>query len=332
MLQKWRVWRVFFGVLAVSVLLPAAGASADEYVMRLTLGSGLCEAPMVIAVEKGYFDEEGLKYEITRTVGLTNTLPELIASGKIDGCYMMLPLISLQLNNGIDFRIACGVHKGCLALLAPVDSEIRTAADLKGKIVGVPGIGSSPMLITQRALMKAGVDARMEAGEVEFLSFNGSDLPLALKNGSVDAIALGEPNASFLVEQGLAKMVFDTAHHEDYKDEICCAMVFNTNFANSHPEVAVKFLKALRKACDFIRENTEEASRIQIDAEYVALGNLPLNTRLNESFDYRATVSGGIEAFRTNLIDLQNLKLLNAEFDIDTIMERYVVRFDGFED
>ena len=323
---------ILLGALAVLAMLSAAGAGAEEYVMRLTLGGGLCEAPMQIAVEKGYFDEEGLKYEIARSSGLTSTLPELIASGKVDGCYMMLPLISLQLNNGIDFRIASGVHKGCLAVLAPVDSEIRTAADLKGKVVGVPGIGSSPMLITQRAMMKAGIDARMEAGEVEFLSFNGSDLPLALKNGSVDAIATSEPNASILVEQGLAKMVFDTAHHEDYKNEICCVMVFNTDFAKNHPDVAVKFLKALRKACDFIRENPEEASRIQIDARHVATGHLELNTKLNDSFDYRVSVSGGIEAFRANLVDLQNLKLLNAEFDIDAIMERYVVHFDGFED
>ena len=50
-----------------------------------------------------------------------------------------------------------------------------------------------------------------------------NDLPQALENGAVDAIALGDPTASIAEEQYGLTALIDTATDPEYKDEYCCA-------------------------------------------------------------------------------------------------------------
>lgn len=314
--------------LAFSTQTPAE----DDYVVKLNIGGGLCEAASHMAVEKGFFAEEGVKYEIIKTSSATNILPELFASGKIDAGQMMLAHIGLQINNGFDFRIASGIHRGCLVIAVPADSDIDHVTKLQGKRIGVPGLGSTPMVITQRVLARNGIDAKVESGQVEFLAYNPSEVGLALKNGSVDAIAVIEPNASILVKEGLAKIIFDLGTDEQYQDEYCCVVTLNTKFAQEHPEVAARYVRAIQKGAKYVREHPEEAARIQIDNHIVAIGDLEMNTRLLNSYKYRGSVSQGREAFRTNLVDLQKLNLLNDDFDIEAIIKKYYIHLDGVED
>lgn len=303
----------------------------DDYVMKLGLGRGLCEAATHIAIINGYFREEGVNYEVVNFVG-TAALPPMLASGQIDANQMMLASLGVLLNSGFDIRVATGLHKGCLVIVVPADSKINSVKDLEGKRIGVPGLGSTPMVISQRALARAGIDASIEAGKVEFLAFNAGDLAVALKNGSVDAIAVIEPVASLLVESGYAKVIFDLGSDPDYKNENCCVATLTPKFVAEHPDLAARYVRALQKACEFVRKHPEETARLQLEHDMCNLGNPEINARLLKSYNYKGSVSGGREAFRTNLNDLQGLGLLDKQYDVDRIVEKIYISLPGVED
>ena len=309
----------------------SASASQDDYVVKLGLSGGLCEAATQIAIIKGYFEEEDVNYKIINFTG-TAEVPVLLASGQIDANQMMLASLGVLLNSGFDVRVVSGIHKGCLVIAVPADSDIRSIEDLRGKIIGVPGLGSTPMVISKRVLTRAGINASDENGEVEFLAFAPGDLAIALQNGSVNAIAIVEPGASVLVERGDARIIFDLGTDPKYKDEYCCVMALNTQFAEKHPDVAARYGRALQKACEFIAQNPELTAQLQKEHNMCNLGNLEINARLLKNYHYKGSVSGGREAFRVNLTDLQRLGLLDGQYDVNRIVENIYIELPGVED
>lgn len=70
---------------AASAVPPATGGSSDnaqdDYVMKLGLGGGLCEAATHIAIINGYFKDEGVNYEVINFVG-TASLPPCWPRGR----------------------------------------------------------------------------------------------------------------------------------------------------------------------------------------------------------------------------------------------------------
>jgi NitT/TauT family transport system substrate-binding protein len=318
-------------IFADCAFASSAPTAQDDYVVKLGLSGGLCEAATQIAIINGYFEEEGVNYKILNYIGSAE-IPALLASGQFDANQMMLASLGILLNSGFDARVAAGIHKGCLVIAVPSDSDIQSVKDLRGKIIGVPGLGSTAMVISKRVLTRAGINASDEAGEVEFLAFAAGDLAVAMRNGSVDAIAVVEPSASVLVERGDARIIFDLGTDPEYKDEYCCVMVLNTQFAEKHPDVAARYVRALQKACEFVAQNPELTAQLQKEHDMCNLGNLEINARLLRSYNYKGSVSGGREAFRVNLTDLQTLGLLDKQYDVDRVVETIYIELSGVED
>ena len=81
------------------------------------------------------------------------------------------------------------VHRGCLRVQAGVNSGIKTVTDLKGKRIGVPGIGTPPYILAVRALVAAGLDPKKD---VEFLVYPAEQFDMVLTRGLVDEMKYNE--------------------------------------------------------------------------------------------------------------------------------------------
>ena len=92
--------------------------------------------------------------------------------------------------------------------------DIRTIEDLRGKRIGVPGMGTPPFIFANRVLGANGIDA---SKEVTWLVFPAGELGLALDKGEVDAVADSEPIGSLLLAQGKVRNIADQAADEPYK-------------------------------------------------------------------------------------------------------------------
>ena len=164
-------------ILAVSVSLGACSAAGPAGTVSAQSAAGaqssgkyqygkidipgkdgsLCGAPIYIAYEKGYFAEEGFDVNLisadteTRKIGLNNgTIPI------VNGDFQFFPSIE----EGVQVKVVDGLHKGCIKIVVPADSKIKTAADLKGKKIGVDEIGGTPYQVASVWLENHGVIAK----------------------------------------------------------------------------------------------------------------------------------------------------------------------------
>lgn len=300
-----------------------------DYVLKIGYNNSLCEAPIQMGVEKGFFEAEGLKFEMVKADAAH--MSEAIGSGQIDAGFGLLGKYLQPIDNGLDIKITAGIHTGCIKLLVPQNSEINSVRDLKGKRVGTGGLGAAGTIITRRSLYHAGLNGSSNACDVEFVVYSESDLPQALQNNAVDAIVLGDPKASIAVKDYNLKTIIDTAKDDEYKDEYCCISFVTGKLAKEKPEVAEKFTKAIMKASQWVENNKEETAKIQVEKEWVA-GDPEFNAKVLSGYNYKPSLLGGLEALKITVPDLQAIGLINRDKNAEEFINNAFLKFDNLSD
>jgi NitT/TauT family transport system substrate-binding protein len=307
-----------------------AVAAEDDYVFKIGLPlMGLCDAPMRIAIEKGYYDEEGLKWEVVQ-VGDGEAM-NLLTSGAVDGLSTLLISLVQPLTNGLPVQIPLAVHTGCIKALVPGDSPIRTAADFKGKKIGGASPSATTVLFTKRYLAGKGLKVEGEGADIEFIYQSAAELPLLLERGGVDAITLTDPSAQIAQDTKGYRAVIDSGTDPDYQDEFCCVTPVRTATIKAHPEATAKFLRALQKGAKFVQEYPEETAQILADSKRVA-GDPQVNARLLRGFNYQASVSKALPALQRNMRDMQAIGILKADVDVEKLIKDVYIEVPGVPD
>ncbi|MDR1362917.1 MAG: ABC transporter substrate-binding protein [Spirochaetaceae bacterium] len=327
-----------FGVLVVAAVLltvsaggrEKSAASEDDYVFKIGVSlNGLCNAPVYVAMEKGYLDEEGLKWERVN-VGDGEAM-NLLTNGSVDGLNTLMIGLIQPLANGLPVQIPLALHTGCIKILARGDSGIMTAADLKGKTIGGGSPSATTVLFAKRYLAGIGFKVDGEKADVDFLYQSASELPLLLERGIVDAIGLTDPAAQIAQDTQGFRVIMDIGADEGYKDEFCCVIPVRAATVKEHPEATAKFLRALQKAAKFVQENPDETARFLSEANLVA-GDPLVNARVLKTFGYRASVSQALPALERNAKAMQEIGILSADVDVDKLVKDVYVVIPGVPD
>jgi NitT/TauT family transport system substrate-binding protein len=326
------------GVLAgLAVLLTVLGCSRkdaakgeEDYVFKIGLPlSGLCDAPERIALEKGYYEEEALKYEIVQ-VGDGEAM-NLLTNGSVDGLATLMIGLIQPLANGLPVQIPLAVHTGCIKTLVPGDSPIQTPEDLRGKTIGGASPAATTVLFAKRYLAGLGFKVDGENADVEFIYQSAAELPLLLERGVVDAIGLTDPAAQIAQDTRGFRAVMDNAASEGYKDEFCCVVPVRTETIKQHPEATAKFLRAVQKGAKFVYENPDETAQILFETKRAA-GDPLVNARLLKAYNYRASVSQVLPALEHNAKAMQDIGILRADVDVDKLVRDVFVAVAGVPD
>ncbi|MDR1096188.1 MAG: ABC transporter substrate-binding protein [Spirochaetaceae bacterium] len=325
-----------FGVVAVvAVLLTVFGCkkkeaavSEDDYVFKIGF-TFLCHSPLYAALDKGFYDEEGLKYEIVQ-VGDGEAM-NLLANGSVDGLITLMIGLIQPLANGLPVQIPLAMHTGCIKALVRGDSGLMTADDLKGKKIGGGSPSAPAVLFAKRYLAGKGFKVDGENADVEFIYQSAAELPVLLERGAVDAIILTDPAAQVAQDARGFRAIIDNGTDEDYKDEFCCVVPVRTETVAQHPEATAKFLRALQKAAKFVQENPDETAHFLADNKHVA-GDPLVNAQVLKTFSYRASVSQVLPALERNARDMQSLGILRPDVDIDKLVKDVYIALPGVPD
>ncbi|GAB6390879.1 MAG: ABC transporter substrate-binding protein, periplasmic subunit family 3 [Treponematales bacterium] len=326
-----------FMLLAAFVAVSAASAKGspetreEDYVLKIGYGitAGLCSAPFFIAQEKGYYEEEELKYDIVKVDQTQQS--ELLTTGRLDVVNNLLALIIQPIANGLDIKIPLGIHTGCIKVLVRHGSNIRTPADLKGKRIGTSGMAASGTVITQRYLAELGIGVTSGNLEVEWLIFQTTELPLALERGQVDAIAVGDPTAYIVESQGKGRVIINSATDDYLKNEFCCVLVAASPVVAKYPKTVAKFTRAIQKAAAYVQENPDETARLMKERNYVA-GEPEVNAAILKTYNFRASVSEAETAIIRNTRDLQRIGLVDNSVSAEELTRSTFIALDGVPD
>jgi len=287
-----------------------------------------CEAPIFSAVEKGFFKEEGLDVSLVKCDW--KNYKDVLALGGYDLTHHLVMYFLKPIEQGLDVKFTAGIHRGCLRVQAPVNSGIRSVKDLRGKRIGVPGMGTPPFIFANRVLGANGIDA---SKEITWLVFPAGELGLALDKGEVDAVADSEPIGSMLVAQGKVRNVADQAADFPYSQEYCCAVLVNGKFLARNPKATAAATRALLKAAKWVEANPRAAARLSVEAKAKYLAStVDQNTVAISHLRYVPSVIGAETAVKLASAEMKTAGMLSPSTDVEALARRAFVHLEGVTD
>ncbi|CAG4903617.1 aliphatic sulfonate ABC transporter substrate-binding protein [Paraburkholderia saeva] len=140
------------------------------------------------------------------------------------------------------------------AIIVPPDSPIRTAADLKGKRVGVAkGTGCNFLLLS--VLAKAG----LTINDVQVRYLEAPDGLAAYRGGNIDAWVIWDPFLAAQQRETHARVVADGSDGVAQYNRFYTA---TTSFAEKHPDVLRAVFDELGETGRWVKAHPQEAAQI----------------------------------------------------------------------
>ena len=303
---------------------PGAGSLQK---IRIGTGPSTCLAPLFVAKEKGFFAKEGLDAELISQE--FDVQKDALATGKIDAAMGLLDKWLKPLEQGMNAKFTAGVHFGCLKLLVPANSPIKTVQDLKGKKIGVPVIGDGPTTWVSRILVTQKLNPRKD---VSWRSFPQPELTLALERGEIDAIGLADPLAELDVRSGKERTLVNQATDAPWNTQYCCLVLLNGKLAQHDPKTAAAITRAILNATNWVREHPDESAKIEIAGNYVPSKNAQLITDLLRSYNYTPSVEGGYKAVLNSAKQCKVAGILDDSTDPVKLANTVFLRLPGLEE
>jgi NitT/TauT family transport system substrate-binding protein len=252
--------RFVFAIVTVVLFLGVVISPAASRTVRIGyLRNDLHHLAAWVAIEKGFFKEEGIDVQVA---GIFNAGPEemtAFASKSLDIGYLgVAPSATGLANKSASVKAVALANAEGSSIVVGKDAPIREVKDLLGKTVAIPGFSSVQDFLLRKALEGAGVDPK----KVNIIVIKPPEMIVALGSKQIDAFIAWEPHPSKAVTMGVGKVLISS--NMIWKDHPCCVVAVDNAFRQANPETVRGFVRAHVKATDFIRKNPDEALRIGI--------------------------------------------------------------------
>lgn len=213
-------------------------------------------APFYVAIDKGYFAEEGIEIEFdysfeTDGVALTGAgeLPFAVASGE---------QVLLARSQGLPVVYAFAWYQEFpISVISAPELNIKEPADLRGKKIGLPGLFGANYIGLEALLFEGGVDPKEVS--MDAIGFNQVE---AYASGNSDIVVGYTANEPIVISsQGFELSELRVA---DYVDLIANGIVTNEETVANDPELIKGMARALAHGIADTIANPEEAYAISL--------------------------------------------------------------------
>jgi NitT/TauT family transport system substrate-binding protein len=306
-------YRRLYKVIALQFLLLFAPADysvgAQETITIGIAGENFSFLPFRIAQEKGFYRKHKLNVQHVRIPG-ANVAISALMSGNLDyGTHYQVTM--LWGAKGLGTRaIFSTASRQLFSLVA--QPTIRTVDDLRGKMIGIPSIGSLGHKITVRVLRKVGIDPEKEVRVVPV----GGDANRShqLRAKQIDATMINPPLSIMMRKEGFNLLL----QAGDYVDVPLTGVGTTTKKLKENQEQVKNLSRALYEGLRFVRSNRKET--IDIFSRWLRLDE----TIATETYDIAVkmlstdglmsdqSVMAAMEIFSENPKELANYSIANA--------------------
>lgn len=214
-------------------------------------------APMYVAIEEGYFEEEGLDLTLVTGFGADKVLTALI-SGEADIGFMGAEASIYACQEGATdpaVNFAQLTQRAGNFLVAREEMPDFKWEDLKGKKVLGGRKGGMPEMVFEYILKKNGIDPQKDLTIDQSIDF-GSTAAAFTGDDSAAYTVEFEPSATILEKEGAGHVVASLGEASGYVPYTSYSV--KTSYMKENPEIIQKFTNALQKGMDYVQSHTPE--------------------------------------------------------------------------
>ena len=242
-----------------AVIVSATIFSSSSYAFQLAIsqyGRVTATLPWAVAMEKGYFNDAGIKIDqVIAGAGGGTTLRNVLASDLPYGEVATSAAIAAS-RAGLDIVIVntSSSHIGEISLVADAKSDIHKMADLAGKKAGYTAPKSTSDVLLRLALKETHM-----TDKVETVATGGFGPGItALTTGAIAAAPMIDPTLTLEPEKYRVILPF-----ADVIPRMTWLVGITTReFAKKNPELLRKLIAIRRRAVDYIYQNRDDAMQI----------------------------------------------------------------------
>src|SRR5512135_1155940 len=241
MMKRVVLWMVVVAMALSGCANAAVSPSASKTLTKIRVPMGYIAnvqyAPFYIAVDKGYFADEGLEIEFDyrfETDGM-----KLVGAGELPFAVVSGEQVPLARAQGLPVvYVMQWAQKFAVAVVSLADKNIKTPADLVGKSVGLPGFFGASYIGWRGLLDKTGLqESDMKVQDIGFTQV------AALQQGKVDAAVVYINNEP--IQLRAAGLDVNVIPVSDYLALVANGIVTNEKTIKENPQLVRGFVRAV---------------------------------------------------------------------------------------
>jgi NitT/TauT family transport system substrate-binding protein len=246
---------VVFAVLTTATLRAPIAAGADLRKVTFSYSAvSMTWFPVKVAVEKGFFRNEGLEPQLVQMNG--NVATVALANGHIDFSLNISPVLNGAMQ-GLGTKLVAALNSRPLFALV-VRPEITSAAELKGKIFAVASFGNTQAILTEKHLQHLG----LRKGEYQLLAMGATPARIAAMEKNIAQGSLMPLPTNVQMENKGYRLLGNTA--EIVVNPIAGLGVHEDRIKKD-PDLVKRIIRASLRSLRLLQSNPKETIRILMD-------------------------------------------------------------------
>lgn len=249
-------------VLLVAMLLFSCfgcGKTNAEGLTKVTLNEvahSIFYAPMYVAIEEGYFKDEGIDLTLVTGYGADNTMTALLTNEADIGFMGSESSIYTYAQGAEDYAVnfAQLTQRAGNFLVSREPIENFSFDMLKGKEVLGGRAGGMPEMVFEYILKKNSIDPATDLSIDQSIDFGST--AAAFSGGQGDFTVEFEPHATALEEKGDGYVVASLGEASGYVPYT--AFCAKKSFIEENPDLIQAFTNALQRGMDYVNSHTPE--------------------------------------------------------------------------
>ena len=213
-------------------------------------------APMYVAINEGFFEEEGLAIDLSTGQGADKTMQQLL-SGNVDIGFSGPEQVVYIYNQGReDYPVVFGqlTQRDGSFLVGREEEENFDWSSLNGKEIIGGRPGGIPEMALEYVLKQNGLNPENYVKMVTNVDFTAT--AGAFKSGIGDYVALFEPTATMLEKDGAGNIVSSIGNEAGNISYTC--FYTTKSYMDENPDIIQKFTNAIYKGQQWVQQHTSE--------------------------------------------------------------------------
>jgi len=252
-------------------------APPETTTIRLAKSPSICIAPQYVVSDllnaEGFTNVVHVESGISVEPGSGVAQWKSLGKGDLDFTLDFSGPLLLEIDRGLGVTLLAGIHVGCFELFAK--EGIRSVADLKGRTVGIQGLGSPQHVFLSAMATLVGLNP---VKDIEWVT-SASAKPIELfAEGKIDAFLGFPPEPQRLRAENIGHVIVNSARDRPWSQYFCCILAGNREFVRKNPIATRRVVRAILRATDLCVSEPALVAQRMVDRGFTTRHDYALQT------------------------------------------------------